>query len=101
MHCVSSYPLNMTTLISKNSIILEITFLNMDTPDTVEGIDDAIFALSYGSLAVEKHFTIDKNLPGRDNKFAILPEELKQICKYSNNCNLMRQEHGLELQDEE
>ena len=101
MHCVSSYPLKYDNFNFEKFNYIRDNFPKYGYSGHCEGIDDAIFALSYGSLAVEKHFTIDKNLPGRDNKFAILPEELKQICKYSNNCNLMRQEHGLELQDDE
>ena len=34
------------------------------------------------SSVVEKHFTIDNDLPGRDNKFALLPDEMKKICDY-------------------
>ena len=31
---------------------------------------------------MEKHFTINKKLPGRDNKFALMPEELKKISDF-------------------
>ena len=31
---------------------------------------------------IEKHFTIDKKLPGRDNKLSILPFELNEIRKF-------------------
>ena len=31
---------------------------------------------------IEKHFTLDRKLPGRDNKFAILPEELNQLSNF-------------------
>ena len=48
----------------------------------MQGIDDALLALSKGATFVEKHFTIDNNLPGRDNKFAILPNELLIISNY-------------------
>ena len=30
-------------------------------------------------VAIEKHFTIDNDLPGRDNKFALLPEDFTKI----------------------
>ena len=39
-------------------------------------------ALKYEPLFIEKHFTISKKLPGRDNKISILPEELREIKKY-------------------
>ena len=37
------------------------------------GIDAGPLAYLLGARVFEKHFTIDQNLPGRDNKFAILP----------------------------
>ena len=49
------------------------------------GVDDAIAAIGYDLRIVEKHFTLDRTLPGRDNKYAILPNELKQICDYRDN----------------
>ena len=33
---------------------------------------------------IEKHFTTDRNLPGRDNQFAILPDELAFLRNYIN-----------------
>jgi sialic acid synthase SpsE len=38
--------------------------------------------LEYDIDVIEKHFTIDHELPGRDNKFAILPHELKDLSDY-------------------
>lgn len=101
MHCVSSYPLKYHNFNFEKFNYIKNNFEKYGYSGHCEGIDDAIFALSNGSSAVEKHFTIDKNLPGRDNKFAILPHELKLICQYYAKCNLMRKELGLELQEEE
>ena len=33
-------------------------------------------------MYIEKHFTIDRNLPGRDNQLSILPHELKTLSSY-------------------
>ncbi|NQU31749.1 MAG: N-acetylneuraminate synthase family protein [Bacteroidetes bacterium] len=63
------------------------------------GIDDAIAAICHGASYVEKHFTIDQNLPGRDNKFAILPAQLKSISNFRNNYVKMNINHGLDLQN--
>ena len=58
------------------------------------GISANIYALEFGLKYIEKHFTVDHELPGRDNKFAILPEELKQL-----NTHIKKREtfldHGL------
>ena len=49
----------------------------------LKGINDAIYAISQGSILTEKHFTINRNLKGRDNKFAILPNEMLSLSKYA------------------
>ena len=38
---------------------------------------------------IEKHFTVDNKLPGRDNKFAILPKDLTHLVDSANEFNLM------------
>ena len=52
-------------------------------------------------MAIEKHFTTDNKLPGRDNKFAILKDELKFLCNYENSIIKMKNDKGLDLQDSE
>ena len=67
----------------------------------MQGINDALFALSKGASLIEKHFTINKNLPGRDNKFAILPKDLKKISEFRNNFLEMITKKNIDLQDGE
>ena len=40
-----------------------------------------LFSLPFGVELIEKHFTVNNNLPGRDNKFAILPKQLKLLSE--------------------
>ena len=49
--------------------------------------------------SIEKHFTIDNDLPGRDNKFAILPENLKSLVNFRDKYYEMNRDLGLDLQD--
>ena len=60
----------------------------------LNGVEDAIAAIGFGAHIVEKHFTIDKNLPGRDNKFAILPDEMLFLTTYLEERKLSYEEHG-------
>jgi len=62
------------------------------------GIDDAIASVSYGVDYIEKHFTIDRELPGRDNQFAILPSQMKTLTEFCKNSSDMNLDRGLDLQ---
>ena len=54
-----------------------------------------------GAIFIEKHFTIDNNLPGRDNKFAILPTEFKKLSDTRDKFQQMTIDKGLNLQKSE
>lgn len=45
--------------------------------DHTVGIQASILAVSLGAKVIEKHFTLDKNLPGPDQKNSLEPDELK------------------------
>tara|TARA_S200000501_G_scaffold374914_1_gene425583 strand:+ start:1682 stop:2479 length:798 start_codon:yes stop_codon:yes gene_type:complete len=98
LHCVSSYPLEYKNSNFEKFFYLKDNFKNVGYSGHALGINDAIFALSHGAKIVEKHFTIDNNLEGRDNKFAILPKELKFICDFEKDIKNMEIKHGLDLQ---
>lgn len=98
MHCVSSYPCE-----TKNINLPRIKALQ-NISDKVGysghyfGIEDAIGAMSRGCTFIEKHFTINRKLPGRDNKFALLPKDLNDLSKFRDLFNLMNIDRGLDLQ---
>ena len=83
LHCVSSYPCSPT-----DSNIERMTLLNTLFPskagysDHTKGTWIPYMAISKGASVIEKHFTIDNDLPGRDNKNACLPSDLKCICNF-------------------
>ena len=45
----------------------------------MNGIEDAIYALANKAVVIEKHFTINRNLQGRDNKFSLNEKDLSAI----------------------
>lgn len=98
LHCVSSYPLEYDLCNFEKFFYLKNNFKNIGYSGHAKGIYDAVFALSNGAKIVEKHFTIDNNLEGRDNKFALLPEELKLICEFEKIVEKMNISKGLDLQ---
>ena len=82
LHCVSSYPCP-----PERCNLVRIRDLR-ELHDRVgysghfPGIFDALASLEMGVEVIEKHFTVNHNLPGRDNKFAILPGEPKHVLCY-------------------
>lgn len=70
-HCVSLYP---TPLEKTNLINIEFLQQRYDIPigfsDHTEGSDAAFIASAMGAVAIEKHFTLDKNLEGPDHKMS-------------------------------
>jgi len=81
MHCVSSYPcpaekanLNRIGFIEENCSVAGYS-------DHTSDLISPVVAVTLGAHVVEKHFTINKELPGRDNKFALDPSEFEQMVK--------------------
>jgi len=101
MHCVSSYPCNID-----NMNLPRIEYLAKLFPTATLGISDhssslilPAISVPFGVTTLEKHFTIDHNLPGRDNKFAVLPDEFKQMVTYFNDAISACQFKGVSAQD--
>jgi len=101
MHCVSCYP-TPANMCNMNRIKNLKTLHNkVGYSGHYHGIEDAIVAVELGATTIEKHFTIDNDLPGRDNKFAILPNELKQLTSFLITRNSMLSYKGNEFLNEE
>ena len=90
LHCTSSYPCLSENLNLPKIGLLKKHFKSVGFSDHSSGIYASFIAMSYKINFIEKHFTLDRKLPGRDNKFAILPEELNQLSnfrKFYKNAN--------------
>ena len=109
MHCVSTYPCPL-----ENANMGRIKLLKEKFSDRkivygysghCPGIVDAIEAISkYEVSCIEKHFTTNNQLPGRDNQFAILPEQLALLrdIEYKLYClKLPRTTHSYMLCEQE
>jgi len=46
---------------------------------SIDPIVGPLMAIGLGAKIIEKHFTLDKNLPGPDHKFALTPDELRKM----------------------
>ena len=81
--CTSSYPLNPSSV-----CLLEIKYLKEKYGKIVKkigysghhiGINIDIAAYALGAECIERHFTLDRSIKGTDQKYSILPNEMKEL----------------------
>ena len=77
LHCTTEYPAPMDQVNLRAMQGLHETFhLNYGYSDHTQGINLAVAATALGASVIEKHFTLDRKLPGPDHKASLEPEEL-------------------------
>mgnify|MGYP006281127631 CR=1 FL=1 len=80
MHCVSQYPTPLNHASLKRIKALSKAFnFPIGYSDHTEGWEAPMLSVAYGARIIEKHFTLDKSLPGPDHKMATNPEEFKEL----------------------
>jgi len=80
LHCVSCYPSKIEDMNLRAMETLRYAFgLPVGLSDHTLGITMPIAAIALGACVIEKHFTLDKNLPGPDHRASLEPDELKQM----------------------
>lgn len=80
LHCNSLYPTppEVVNLNAMNTMF-EAFKLPVGFSDHTLGIHISLAAVAMGACMIEKHFTLDRTLPGPDHSFAIEPDELKEL----------------------
>ncbi len=82
LHCTSEYPAPYEEVNLRAMDTLRNTFnLQVGFSDHTQGIAIPIAAVARGAEIIEKHFTLDKNLPGPDHQASIEPSELSSLVK--------------------
>jgi N,N'-diacetyllegionaminate synthase len=83
LHCVTQYPTE-----PKDANLNVITTLKAAFPEYHIGYSDhtlgsraALTAVALGAEVIEKHFTLDKSLPGTDHVLSADPKELRELVK--------------------
>jgi N,N'-diacetyllegionaminate synthase len=80
LHCVSNYPCSWSSLNLRAMQTLANAFhLPVGYSDHSEGTSAAEIATTLGARVIEKHFTLDKSLPGPDHKASDTPEQFRQL----------------------
>ncbi len=82
LHCTTEYP---APFIDVNLYAMDTLHSTFNLPvgysDHTPGIAIPIAAVAKGATVIEKHFTLDRNLPGPDHKASLEPDELKEMVK--------------------
>ena len=80
LHCTSNYPASPDSVNLRAMRTLHGSFGHpVGLSDHTEGFLIAVAAAARGARMIEKHFTLDKTLPGPDHKASIEPDELKEM----------------------
>ena len=82
LHCTTEYPAPIDEVNLRAMRAMGDMFgLPVGYSDHTDGIDVAIAAVAIGASVIEKHFTLDRNLPGPDHNASLEPAALKAMVE--------------------
>jgi N-acetylneuraminate synthase len=82
LHCTTEYPAPPSSMNLRAMETLRSTFrLPVGLSDHSQGIHFASAAVALGAEVIEKHFTMDRTLPGPDHRASIEPDELATLVR--------------------
>ena len=86
LHATTEYPCPMDEVNLRAMQTIHDAFgCNVGYSDHTRGIEVAIAAVAIGASVIEKHFTLDRSLPGPDHKASLEPDELKAMVNSIRN----------------
>lgn len=82
LHCVSNYPADPVDINLKAMATLAMAFqVPVGYSDHTNGVEVTLAAVALGACVIEKHFTLDRNLPGPDHLASLEPAELESMVR--------------------
>ena len=86
LHCNTEYPTPMQDVNLRAMVQMrERLGVKVGYSDHTQGIEVPIAAVALGAEVIEKHFTLDRTLPGPDHKASLEPKELKAMVDAIRN----------------
>lgn len=86
LHCVSSYPAPFDQVNLNAMATMELAFgAPVGFSDHTQGIEACVAATAVGAACLEKHFTLDRSLPGPDHQASLEPDELRRLVTAVRN----------------
>src|SRR6267143_164184 len=103
MQCTSKYPCPISAL---NLSVIPQMRSRYNIPvgfsdHSIEPVIAPVLAVGLGATVIEKHFTLDRNLPGPDHPFALIPSELELMIKSIRSAELAKGNGKKEILKEE
>lgn len=82
LHCTTEYPAPKDQVNLRAMQTMHERFgLPVGYSDHTEGIEIPVAAVAMGATVIEKHFTLDRSLPGPDHKASLEPDELTAMVR--------------------
>ncbi len=82
LHCTTEYPATVDEVnLAAMDTMRQAFGLEVGYSDHTEGIAVPLAAVARGATIIEKHFTLDRNLPGPDHKASLVPDELAAMVR--------------------
>lgn len=95
LHCTTEYPAPLAEANLRAMNTLGLAFgLPVGYSDHTEGITVPIAAAALGATVIEKHFTLDRTLPGPDHAASLEPPELRAMVRGIREAHLALGETG-------
>ena len=89
LHATTDYPTQMQDVnLTAMQTIAQAFKVKVGYSDHTPGIEVPTAAVALGASIIEKHFTLDKNLPGPDHKASLEPQELQAMVKAIRNIEI-------------
>lgn len=86
LHCNTEYPTPFKDVNLRAMLTIKDEFgISIGYSDHTMGIEVPIAAVTMGATVIEKHFTLDRNLPGPDQLASLEPSELIEMVKAIRN----------------
>jgi N,N'-diacetyllegionaminate synthase len=86
LHCTTEYPAPMREVNLRAMLTLSTAFgTAVGYSDHTEGIEVPIAAVALGATIIEKHFTLDRSMPGPDHRASIDPAQLTAMASAIRN----------------
>ena len=89
LHCNTEYPTPIRDVNLRAMCVIRDAFgVSVGYSDHTLGIEVPIAATALGATVIEKHLTLDRNMPGPDHKASLMPDEFALMVEGIRNIEL-------------